>query len=73
MRDLTDIQLAQDTNMLYRGSMVNGDTLHSEAPPLYATTAFIIEPILQPKTLFRPRSPVNLSDNILKPGQRSFL
>lgn len=43
MRDLTDIQLAQDTNMLYRGSMVNGDTLHPEAPPLYATTAFMMD------------------------------
>lgn len=29
--------------MLYRGGLVNGDTLHPEAPPLYATTAFMMD------------------------------
>lgn len=29
--------------MLYRGGLVNGDTLHSEGPPLYATTAFMMD------------------------------
>lgn len=43
MRDLTNIKLAQDTNMLYRGGIVKGDTLHPEGPPLYATTAFMMD------------------------------
>lgn len=40
---MEQLQFSRDTEILYQGSFVHGDTLKPEAPPLYPTTAFLMD------------------------------
>jgi cystathionine beta-lyase/cystathionine gamma-synthase len=40
-------ELSIDTGLLYSGGIVSGDTLHPESPPLYSTSAFVMEDLTQ--------------------------
>lgn len=40
---MNQAKFSKDTEMLYHGSFVHGDTLKPEAPPLYPTTAFLMD------------------------------
>ena len=55
MKELDTLKLHKDTESLYRGVLVNGDTLHPEAPPLYATTAFMMKDVDQQQQVLANR------------------